>query len=370
MKVFISSLIDAFEPYRAACRSAITTLRHEPVMVEEFGARPQSPQVACLQGLREADIVVLVLGERYGAAQPGSQISATHEEYRDAKGRKPVIAFVQEGIAPEPHQAAFIKEVQGWEGGLFRGGFKTPDDLRDGVIRALHDHALANVAGPVDPKTLTQAALALMRDRDRHSSRGPFLQLSVAGGPVQAILRPAELEAPALANALHQAALFGAHRIFDGRRGVEPELEGAALVLTQDNGNRMQLDEQGALQLQLVLREPNEVRSTYGFPALIEETVLARIQGGLAYAAEALDRIDATQRLTHLAIAARIDAADHMAWRTQREQDASPNSGTMGFGRDDRPAVVVTKPRAAIRLDQRRLAEDILVPLRRQWKQR
>jgi len=102
MKVSISSLIGAFEPYRAACRSAITTLRHEPVMVEEFGARPHSPQVACLQGLREADIVMLVLGERYGAAQPGSQISATHEEYRDAKGRKPVIAFVQGGIAPEP----------------------------------------------------------------------------------------------------------------------------------------------------------------------------------------------------------------------------------------------------------------------------
>jgi hypothetical protein len=370
MKVFISSLIGAFEPYRAACRSAITTLRHEPLMAEEFGARPQSPQVACLQGVREADIVVLVLGERYGAAQPGSQVSATHEEYREAKGRKPVIAFVQDGIVPEPQQGAFIKEVQGWEGGLFRGAFKTPDDLRDGVIHALHDHALANVTGPVDPKALTEAALALMRDPDRHSSRGPFLQLGVTGGPVQAILRPAELEAPALADALHQAALFGAHRIFDGRRGVEPELDGAALVLMQDNGNRMRLDEQGSIHLQLVLRNPNEERRSHGFPALIEETVLAHIQGGLAYVAEALDHIDATQRLAHLAIAARIDAGDHMVWRTQREQDASPNSGTMGFRREDRPAVVVTKLRAAIRLDQRRLAEDILVPLRRQWKQR
>jgi hypothetical protein len=129
MKVFISSLISGFEPFRAACRSAIATLRHEPLMAEEFGARPQSPQAACLQGLREADIVVLMLGERYGAAQAGSRLSATHEEYREAQGRKPVIAFVQEGIAPEPEQAAFIKEVQAWEGGLFRGGFKTPDDL-------------------------------------------------------------------------------------------------------------------------------------------------------------------------------------------------------------------------------------------------
>jgi hypothetical protein len=223
----------------------------------------------------------------------------------------------------------------------------------------------------VDAKALTQAALGLMPDPDRHSSRGPFLQLAVAGGPVQAVLRPAELEAPALAEALHQAALFGGHRIFDGRRGVELDLAGAALVLAQDSGNRMQLDEKGAVQLQLLLREPEEGRGSFsGFPALIEETVLARIQAGLAYSAGVLDHIDATQRLTHLAIAARLDGGDHMAWRTQREQDASPNSGSIGWGRDDRPAVAITKPRAAIRLDQRRLAEDILVPLRRQWKQR
>jgi hypothetical protein len=32
-------------------------------MAEDFGAVPSSPQVACLQGVRQSDIVVLVLGE-------------------------------------------------------------------------------------------------------------------------------------------------------------------------------------------------------------------------------------------------------------------------------------------------------------------
>jgi hypothetical protein len=326
---------------------------------------------SCLQGLRAADAVVLVLGDRYGEKQPGSMISATHEEYREARGRKPVIAFVQKGISPEPAQAAFISEVQGWEGGLFRGEFDTPDDLRDGVIRALHDYTVANVAGPVDINALTQAALEMLPDRERNSSRGALLRLAVAGAPIQSILRPAELEAPSLAEAMHQAALFGAHRIFDGRHGVIPDIEGAVLVLAQDNGNQARLNERGAIELQLGLREPEERRSGFsGFPALIEETVLARIQSGLAYASWLLDHIDRTQRLTHLCMAARIDAGDYMAWRTQREQDASPNSGSMAFGREDRPTISVTKPRAAIRLDPRRLAEDILVPLRRQWKQR
>jgi Domain of unknown function (DUF4062) len=343
MKVFISSLIGGFEPFRAACRSAVTTLRHEPVMAEDFGPRAHSPQVACLQGLREADLVVLVLGERYGATQPSSKLSATHEEYREARGRKPVIAFVKDGVTPEPEQAAFIKEVQNWEGGLFRGGFVAVEDLRDGVIRALHDHTLANVSGPVDSKALTRAAVALIPDPGRQSQRGPILHLAIAGGPIQSILRPAELEAPSLADALHQTALFGAHRLFEGRRGVDIDLDGATLVLAQDNGNKIAVNENGALLLQLHLCDQGQSRDS-GFSALIEETILGRIQTGLAYAAWLLDHVDPTQRLTHLAVATRIDAAEHMAWRTQKEQDASPNSGTMGWGRENRPRLLSKNP--------------------------
>jgi hypothetical protein len=45
------------------------------------------------------------------------------------------------------------------------------------------------------------------------------------------------------------------------------------------------------------------VRNHSGIPTLIEESVLARLQAGLSYASWLLDRIDATRRLTHLAIA-------------------------------------------------------------------
>jgi hypothetical protein len=89
--------------------------------------------------LRGADLVVPVLGQSYGAPQPGSGLSATHEEYREARGRKPVLAFVQEGVTPDPQQAEFIREVQSWENGLFRAGFQGPQDLRDALVRALHD---------------------------------------------------------------------------------------------------------------------------------------------------------------------------------------------------------------------------------------
>jgi len=368
MKVFISSIIGGFGPYRDACRRGVTTLRHEPVMAEDFGAKPHSPQIACLQGLRESDVVVLVLGEQYGVPQ-ASGLSATHEEYREAKGKKAVLAFVQSGMNPDADQAAFIQEMQTWEGGVFRGSFKTPDDLRDGIIRALHDFDLARQAAPVDPKALISAAIALLPEEDRRSMREPTINVAIAAAPVQTVLRPVEIEKPALANDLHQKALFGEAFIFDGTEGVRKGMEDDVLVLRQQNGNRIQLDERGGIQLRLLIRQEKRNDRSFGSSAIIEEEVQARLHAALDYAAWLLERIDPTQRLTHLCVAASIGASDHMAWRTQREQDASPNSGTMGGGRDDKKPVNVSIPRAALRLDRQRLAEDVLVPLRRQWKE-
>jgi hypothetical protein len=81
MKSFISSLISGFEPFREAVRFAITNLRHEAVMAEEFGAQPNSPQIACLKGVRSADLVILILGENQGSIQGTSGVSPTHEGF-------------------------------------------------------------------------------------------------------------------------------------------------------------------------------------------------------------------------------------------------------------------------------------------------
>ena len=66
-----------------------------------------------------------------------------------------------------------------------------------------------------------------------------------------------------------------------------------------------------------------------------------------------MDKVDPTQRLTHVAVAAKISDADYLGWRTEREKDANPNSIT---------------PRAALRLDAARIVEDLIVSLRRQWR--
>ncbi len=363
MKVFLSSLITGMEPFRAAAREGVTTLRHEPVMAEDFGAQPSSPQVACLTGLRQSDVVVLIIGEHYGAVQTLG-LSATHEEYREAKGRKPVIAFVQEGVSRDSQEAEFLREVQGWEGGLFRGSFTTPEELRLGITRALYDYAIANAVGAVNQDELMARADELLPTEHRNSSNGAAsINLAIVGGPNQTILRPVEIENPSLADALLREALFGASRLFDQTIGSSKAIERDALVIKQERGGRITLDEQGSILLAVPLRRSD------GLMALVHEVVQEQLAGVLSYAAWALDHIDPTQRLTHVAVATSISDAGWMGWRTQRESDASHNGISLSAsGNDKRSPVHVGRTRPALRLDTARIVEDLLVPLRRQWR--
>jgi len=137
VKVFVSSFITGMEPIRAAVVSAVRALGHEPITAEKFGTRPESPQVACLSGVRESDCVVLVLGTRYGAVQPSGS-SATQEEFREARDRRPILVFISDEPDREPAQRAFVAEVQSWQGGQFTEQFASAEELRSAVTRALH----------------------------------------------------------------------------------------------------------------------------------------------------------------------------------------------------------------------------------------
>ncbi len=62
MRIFLSSVISGMETYRAAAQRAAETLGHTVTMAEDFGASPFSPQQVCLGAVRDADIVMLLLG--------------------------------------------------------------------------------------------------------------------------------------------------------------------------------------------------------------------------------------------------------------------------------------------------------------------
>jgi Domain of unknown function (DUF4062) len=75
VRVFISSVIGGMEEYRLAAAAGIGALGHHAVRAEDFGASADSPQVACLRGVRESDVVALLIGSRYGVPQ-GSRLTS------------------------------------------------------------------------------------------------------------------------------------------------------------------------------------------------------------------------------------------------------------------------------------------------------
>ena len=182
MRVFISSVIHGFEEYRAAALRACQALRHEVKRSEDFAASSASPQQVCLEGVRWAEVVLLLVGGRYGTPQP-SGLSATHEEYREARERAPVLAFVQERVEREPAQREFLKEVRAWTAGHTTVSFTDAEELRDAVTAALRDLELSQAVGRVDEQEMLARAQALVPADAR--SLGVRLSLVVAGGPAQ-----------------------------------------------------------------------------------------------------------------------------------------------------------------------------------------
>lgn len=366
MKAFVSSLITGLEAERDAARAAVRSLGLDVVRAEDFGASAGTPQQACLAGVRDADVVVLVLGDRYGQVQPSGQ-SATHEEYREARERVPVLAFVQDGITPEPAQAAFIDEVQSWEQGHFTAGFSSEAQLRDAVTRALHQHLVNATAGPVDVAEVTERARALAASRPQ-SSGTPELLVAVAGGPLQSVLRPAEIERDDLHQRLLADALTGPAAVLTPTAGTQIQQSAGAVALVQQGVPGMvRLTETG--DLLIVQAAVDDTRDFSGIRSIIEEIVQQRITQALRLAAVVLDDVDPAQRLGQVAVVASLRGAGYMPWRTQAEQDRSPNSSTMGGGRSDGAVAELSPPvrrRAALEHETHALAEDLTVRLRQQ----
>lgn len=365
MKVFISSLISGYEPYRTAVADAVETLGHTVVRAEDFSASPGTPQQACLAGVRESDLVVLLIGERYGYRQT-SGLSATHEEYREAKERKPILVFVESGVAREPARQTFLDEVQGWSTGHFRAAFSSPTNLKEAALRALHDFELARAAGPVDESEMLARATELLPSGSSGSRGAPKLAFAMAGGPHQQVLRPVELEQADLPRDIQREALFGEYPVFDPSEGTSSATRGGALILQQPNSSLL-VDQAGSIIIVQPARLPTDPLRT-AIPALIEEDLATALTRAIRFSGWLLDHIDPLHRLTDVVPIAYLAGVGYMQWRTRAEHAANPTSATI-HGNADAVTATLTparRHRQALTHDANRIAEDLIALLRRE----
>jgi hypothetical protein len=118
-------------------------------MAEDFGAKPQSPQSACLNGVATSSIYVGIYGKRYGYVASSSGLSATEEEFQEARQRGiPILLFVSQE-EKDDDQKQFLERVMGYEVGFTRASYDSPSDLKDKIVQAIND-----LAGDPHVKTL------------------------------------------------------------------------------------------------------------------------------------------------------------------------------------------------------------------------
>ena len=148
--MFVSSVVGGYQKYRAVAKCAVSSMGHTPVMMESVAASPDSSQTACLEEVESSDIVLLLMGARYGDVQE-SGLSATHEEWVHARSiRRKVLVFVEKVDDREPEQQAFVEQVEDWVDGHFRKRFSSPLKLTLKIVGALRRRELKMVDEDLD----------------------------------------------------------------------------------------------------------------------------------------------------------------------------------------------------------------------------
>ncbi len=134
----MSSVRRGLEGERDALPGLVLGLGHEPTRFEVFGSLPVPSREACLRGVENADAYLLLLGEHCGDPLPDTGKSPTEKERTVPKRRGiPILVFRKQGITLEPEQAEFIRRVEDYVEGRFRGSFVSVGELLGAAGKAI-----------------------------------------------------------------------------------------------------------------------------------------------------------------------------------------------------------------------------------------
>jgi hypothetical protein len=178
--VFVSSTSEDLKPYRQAARDAAVSARFHPEMMEYFLASGQHPPLAaCMAMVAEADVLVVIVGYRYGWVPDATDPkSITWLECLEAQRQgKEVLAFLVDKDCDWPVQ---LKESYRVTEALETGEFtpELPDEVRRNISKLAEFKQWLNSLGIratfANPDDLRGKVEVALRDwRDRHIEFAP-----------------------------------------------------------------------------------------------------------------------------------------------------------------------------------------------------
>jgi hypothetical protein len=149
MKVFLCSTYADLVDERQAVLDAIGDLKLQHEAMEFFGAKPDRPIDACLAEVAKSNVLVVIVGHKYGSLVPGRSYSFSEAEYQEGHHLgKPCLVYMRDSGVPvlpkdfesDPDKLRAL--------GAFRAllnerhtvaGFRTPQDLAQSVTSDLRE---------------------------------------------------------------------------------------------------------------------------------------------------------------------------------------------------------------------------------------
>ena len=197
VKVFISSVRRGLETERDALPGLIAAIGHTPRRFEDFTAQPTPSREACVRGVQDADVYLLLIGAHYGTPLPDTGQSPTEEEWTAAGAAgKQRLVYRKLGVELEADQQAFLDRIGDYGSGVFYDTFTDVAELQIKVAGKVRE--LAEADGPLTfaPLGSPVAVRWLSDDRERRGgswAERPVLEVHVV--PPSHIARPSRIMA-------------------------------------------------------------------------------------------------------------------------------------------------------------------------------
>jgi hypothetical protein len=349
-RVFVSSVIENFQPNRDAARQGIIAAGGEPVLIEDFPSLPLPPRTACLDGVASSDIFLVILGHRGGMITPSGKL-VVEEEYDEAIRRKlRVLAFIEE-VDYDQDAERLVSRLSDYVGGLFRKTFSGPDQLRELVKDSLSPIVKEFGRLGVNMTTIDEK----LKDFFRIGSES-VLRVVFAPERQGQIIDPVDLEAPAIYTRLMEIGHTPSVGLFVYEFGKSKEIGIDEIIITQEDSQghrqptsavRMELSSNGILIIDTNVTGRVQRGNDYDMlnsMIIAEEDIKEELRKIFAFALSLFDHFDPFYRYDRILFNATLSNIGH------RKLELNPHPRTsyqMGTGTDevvaafDRPRLII-----------------------------
>ncbi|MDP2993278.1 MAG: DUF4062 domain-containing protein, partial [Deltaproteobacteria bacterium] len=373
-RVFVSSVMENFQPYRNAARQGIIAAGGEPVLVEDFPSLPVAPRTACLEAVASCDIYLVIIGDHGGFPTPYGKL-VVEEEYAEAlRCKLRLLAFI-EAVDRDQDAERLVSRVSNYVSGLFRTTFLSSDQLRSLVENALN---------PIikDWTTLEVNMTAIDEKMKDTIGIGSEAVLRVVFVPERKgqLVDPVDLESPVLYTSIMEIGHSPAVGLFAYEHGKKKEIGIDEIVITQGDSHqhrepinfvRLELASNGILIIDTNITGRVQRGNEYDLlnsMVIAEEDVREEMKKVFAFALALLEKLDRYCRFDRMLYNAALSNIGH---RNLETNPRPRQSYQMGMGGDkivsafDQPRLIT---RADLRTPDREL-EAIITMFRRRMKE-